>query len=500
MKGSGAPGITIALLKKGHPGLRIGDRHDPLTAAFMNGTVEGEDVFIPMTDLLGGQPRAGFGWNMLMDCLAEGRGISLPALSIAAARGVAVSVGAYARIRKQFKVPIAEMEGVQEALGRIGGNAYIMQSAQLLTNAMLNQHEQPAVISAIMKQQMTHRMRLVVNDGMDILGGAGICNGPSNFLANAYCSIPIAITVEGANILTRNLIQFGQGLTRSHPTLLHMIKAINHGDDMKGFNKALGETITHGATNLGRSLAAVATRQRFKGNNPVAYYESQLGRLSANFALCSDFAMTMGGGLKFAEFTSGRYADVLSNIFLGYAVLWHHTKFPVKGSEQMVEYAMESILYDTEDALHAVFDNFPIPVLGPLMRGLTFPTGRCYAKPTDKMTTNVAQLITTDSAVRTQLANCLYFSADPTDRIAMIHATLPQALAADKILTALRKEKRQPTAAEKAVIDTAEAARELIIQVDSFPRLGKELNQPESWTQSMRPAYTANQVLAAVAR
>jgi acyl-CoA dehydrogenase len=162
LKGVGSEGISIALLPRNHPGLRIGDRHDPLTAAFMNGTVEGEDVFIPMSDLLGGQTRAGFGWNMLMDCLAEGRGISLPALSIAAAKGVAVSVGAYARIRKQFKIPIAEMEGVQEGLARIGGQAYIMQSAQILTNAMLNQHEQPAVISAIMKQQMTSRMRLVI--------------------------------------------------------------------------------------------------------------------------------------------------------------------------------------------------------------------------------------------------------------------------------------------------------------------------------------------------
>ena len=160
-----------------------------------------------MDKLLGGQKQAGFGWNMLMDCLAEGRGISLPALSVAAAKGVSSSVGAYARIRKQFKVPIADMEGVQEALARVAGNAYIMQSAQNLTNAMLNLHEQPAVISAIMKQQMTQRMRVCVNDGMDVLGGAGICNGKANFLANAYTNVPIAITVEGANILTRSLIQ-----------------------------------------------------------------------------------------------------------------------------------------------------------------------------------------------------------------------------------------------------------------------------------------------------
>lgn len=239
LKGKGNEGITIALLKRGHPGMQIGPRHDPLSASFMNGTVEGENVFIPMSDLLGGQDRAGFGWNMLMDCLAEGRAISLPALSVAAAKGVTTTVGAYARIRKQFKVPLAEMEGVQELLARIGGNTYIMQSAQLLTNSMLNKHEQPAVISAIMKQQMTSRMRSVVNDGMDVLGGAGICNGPSNFLANAYSSIPIAITVEGANTLTRSLIQFGQGLTRAHPHLIHIVESIGKGNDMKGFNSAL---------------------------------------------------------------------------------------------------------------------------------------------------------------------------------------------------------------------------------------------------------------------
>ena len=310
------------------------------------------------------------------DCLAEGRGISLPALSVAAAKGVALSVGAYSRIRKQFKVPIAEMEGVQEALARIGGNAYIMVSAQLLTNAMLNKHEQPAVISAIMKQQMTHRMRQVVNDGMDVLGGAGICNGPANFLANAYTAVPIAITVEGANILTRSLIQFGQGLTRSHPHLLHLIKSIQHGDDLKGFNSALTSIIGHAVGNVGRSLSAAAGRRRSKGSDAVGYYESQLGRLSTNFALCSDFALTMGGKLKFAEFTSGRFADVLSNIFLGYAVLWHYQKFPVEGGEKVLDYAMQSLLCETEEALFAIFDNFPVPLLGSIMKTLTFPTGK----------------------------------------------------------------------------------------------------------------------------
>lgn len=332
---------------------------------------------------------------------------------------------------------------------------------------------------------------------MDILGGAGICNGPSNFLANAYCAVPIAITVEGANVLTRSLIQFGQGLTRSHPTLLHMIQAIQHGDDMKGFNKALSATIAHAGANTFRSLAATVTRSRMKIHaQPVDYYESQLSKLSANFALCSDFAMTMGGGLKQAEFTSGRYADVLSNLFLGYAILWHYKKYPVAGSEKIVEYAMENILFETEDALFGIYANFPVPLLGTAMQLLTAPTGRCYARPTDEMVKNVATLITTDTPTRTQLAQCLYFSADPSDRVAMLHATLPQALAADKILTQIRKEKRVASPSEKVIIDTAEAAREIIIQVDSFARIGKEINQPDDWTASERPAYASTYAYA----
>jgi len=491
LNGVGSEGITIALLQKNHPGLRIGDRHDPLSAAFMNGTVEGEDVFIPMTDLLGGQARSGFGWNMLMDCLAEGRGISLPALSVASAKGVSVSVGSYARIRKQFKVPIAEMEGVQEGLARIAGNAYIMISAQALTNAMLNKHEQPAVISAIMKQQMTHRMRVVVNDGMDILGGAGICNGPSNFLANAYTSVPIAITVEGANTLTRSLIQFGQGLTRSHPHLLHIIKAIQNGDDLKGFNSALSKTIGHAASNLSRSLVSSVTRKRSKGSQPVSYYESQLAKLAANFAFCSDISLTLGGKLKAAEFISGRFADILSNLFLGYAVLWHYQKFPSEGSEPVLDYAMTNILCDIEEAFFGVFANFPVPVLGAAAKYVAFPFGRCYSRPRDNNVRDTANSITTDTGLRKQFSQNLYISDDANDRVSLIARILPKVVQVDKIYSQLRKEKRVATAAEQSLIDEVEAAREVIIQVDSFPRLGRELHEATEWTSSLRAAYTS---------
>ena len=331
----------------------------------------------------------------------------------------------------------------------------------------------------------------VVTDGMDVLGGAGICNGPNNFLANAYCSVPIAITVEGANILTRSLIQFGQGLTRSHPHLRNLIESIQHGDDMKGFNQNLAKIIGHAVTNVGYSLSATVTRQRIKGSDPIAYYESQLSKLATNFALCSDFALTLGGGLKAAEFTSGRFADVLSNIFLGYAVLWHYKKFPVQGADKMVDYAMQSILFEAEDALHSVFNNFPIPGVGLLMRGLTFPTGRCYSRPDDKTIKAVARLISTDSEVRKQFKEGIFISNDANDRVGLINQTLPKAIAADAILAKCRKEKRQPNAAEQTVIDAAEAAREIIIQVDSFARIGQEISKPEEWTYANRPSYGA---------
>lgn len=490
MKGVGSEGITIALLKKGHPGLRIGDRHDPLAGAFMNGTVEGENVFIPMSELLGGQERAGFGWNMLMDCLAEGRGISLPALSVAAARGVVTSVGAYSRIRKQFKVSIADMEGIQEVLASIAGNAYIMISGQFLTNAMLNHHEQPAVISAIMKQQMTSRMRTIVNNGMDILGGAGICNGPRNFLANAYTGVPIAITVEGANILTRSLIQFGQGLNRAHPHLLHLVASIQHGDHVKGFYGEVANILKHAVSNGASAFIDSFTRSRNK-DNLVDHYTSQLERLSASFAFCSDVALSMGGKLKVAEFISGRFADVLSNIYLGYATLWHYSKFPRNDAKPVVDYAMMTICHDIEKAFFGIFDNFPVEGLGSLMKMTTFPTGSCYPLPSDKLTRKVATAITTVTDVRQQFAENIFIPKDLTEQTGLIHDTFAKALEVDKIYTSMRKEKRSATPKEQKLIDEVEAAREKIIQVDSFPRLGQEISMKD-WTVNSRPGYTSS--------
>eukprot|EP00904_Undaria_pinnatifida_P009717 jgi/Undpi1/5876/HiC_scaffold_2.g01150.m1 len=489
LKGNGNEGITVCLLERGHPGLRLGDRHDPSASSFMNGTVEGEEVFIPLDQIIGGRERAGFGWNMLMDCLAEGRGISLPAMSVAASKMTASVVGAYARIRKQFKVPLAELEGVQEHLASVGSNTLLVTSGQALMNSMLNAHEQPAVLSAVMKQQMTTRMRQNINDGMDVLGGAGICNGPANFMGNPYMAIPIAITVEGANTLTRSLIIFGQGLTRSHPHLLDIIHSIQHGDDMPGFNKALGQIVGHGVTNSTRSFARTFTRSRSMGSNPAAYYASQLDRLSAAFAYCSDIALTMGGKIKFAEMLSGRYADVLSGLFLGYATLWytsHHKN--VRGLDKVTDFAMQRTLADIEDAFYGIFANFPSKTLSLAMRGVAFPTGRCYSPPSDSLSQEVSQIISTDTAVRELFKENVFLSKDPMNRMTLIDATLPKAVQADSILRTLRREKREATADEQSLIDEVEAAREIIIQVDSFPGLGKEMLAGRDFSAENRPA------------
>lgn len=414
---------------------------------------------------------------MLMDCLAEGRGISLPALSVSAGKGATEMVGAYARIRKQFKVPIAELEGVQEHLARIAGNTYIMTSAQFLCNSMINQHEQPAVISAIMKQQLTHRMRNVINDAMDVMGGAGICNGPANFLANGYQAIPIAITVEGANTLTRTLIQYGQGLTRSHPHLLHIIQSIQNGNDLAGFRQhalaAVGHAFTSGAQSFTRSLLRSHSK-----SNVSEYYESQLNRLASSFAFAADVSLTLGGKIKFAEYLSGRYADVLSNLYLGYATLWYHSQHPSPSNEKVLDYALGTIIYDIQEAFFGIFRNFPIRPLAWTMQAAIFPWGRSYNPPSDRSVKQAAEQITTETDFRKLIQEGMYLPKDIKERTALILHAFPKCIEADKLLSRLKKEKRQPTSIEKAVIDEAEAYRQQIIQVDSHPLIGKEANVP----------------------
>ena len=499
---TGKEGITVALLPtepnitlpQGVPGLRTGPRHNPLGVGFMNGTVQGDSVFIPMAAVIGGEERCGFGWNMLMECLGEGRGISLPAMSVATARLCCLAVGGYARVRKQFKVPIAEMEGVQEKLANIAMMTYQSVAGQALFDAVLATGEKPPVLSAIMKHECTEIGRKCANEGMDIIGGAGISRGPANFLASAYVAMPIAITVEGANALTRSLIIFGQGLNRSHPHLLQLIQSIQDGNNMPEFNKQLTNLLGHAFTNLGRSVArGLAVQIVPKGNDISGYYEAQLGRLASNFAFCSDVGLTMGGGIKTAEFISGRYADVLSNLYMGYACLWYYEKHKhVQGLDKVLDLAMADHCHKIQEALMGISSNFPIPLMGPVMRAATFPRGREYHKSSDKLTRQVSQLITTPTEVRALLTQNVFVSKDENDRVNQISRAISLACEADGYLAACRKQKRQPTAEEAKVIGEAEELREKIIQVDAFDTLNGQ-NHKGEW---MKATWTVDKIEA----
>ena len=484
LKGVGSEGITIALLERDHPGLVMGPRHDPLMASFMNGTVTGKDVFIPMDKIIGGQNRCGFGWNMLMDCLSEGRAVSLPASAVGAAKLATNAVGAYARIRKQFRVPIAEMGGVQEALSRIVTETYIITSAQSLVNAMLANHEQPAVLSAVMKYETTSRARQVVNDAMDVLGGAGICRGPNNNFGNGYMQQPIAITVEGANILTRSLMIFGQGLNRAHPNLLNILNSIEKGNDADSFNKGVYGILGHFGSNLGRSLVKAFT-PAFK-SDLSSYYEAQLNRLSANFAVSVDLALILGGKLKTEEMISGRFADAFSTLYLGYACVWFYNRNRnVKGIDQIFEIAMETLLAQNQAALKGISQNFPIPGIGSIMSSICFPLGYHFQGPTDSMRVQATKLITLESEVRKFLSEGIFISSDKNDRVRMLNDALPLVIKMDALLAKAKKEKRSLTAEEQKDVDYVTSLVDKIVQVDVFEKLGIEKYADDSY---VRPA------------
>lgn len=494
LKGKGEEGFTVALLERDHPGLRMGPRHMPLNAAFMNGTVEGEEVWIPMSNILGGQERCGFGWHMFVECLAEGRGVSLPAGSAGAGRAVVGAVGAYSRVRKQFRVPIAEFGGIQEALSLAGSDALITIAGTDLMNAIVDNHEAPMVVSSIMKQNCTERGRRIVEHGMDIAAGSAICRGDKNYMGNAYMSLPIAITVEGANIMTRSFQIIGQGLTRCHPHMLELIQSLQAPREeedkaIKTFTKQFYKVVNHGISNFARSItrglgATLSTATRSKtaykdGNKMVQHHEKQLLRLSANFALTADLCFSLGGRLKFEELLMGRLSDAMGAIFLGYATLHHYNRQKgVEGLEAITEHAMLRLEKEAQDALKEAADNFPGPlgtVASTVMKMGCFPLGsltRPYNSPSDQLTKEVSRLITTPSGLRDFFTSGIYMAPEgQVHQISDLIRALPICVEADKIASSLRREKREPTPDEADKIAKAEALRDVLIQVDAFGHL-----------------------------
>lgn len=389
-------GITCALLPKGTEGLNHERRHYPNNSPFMNGPIWGKDVFIPVDWIIGGKDYAGQGWRMLMECLSVGRCISLPALSVAAGKMSSYTTAAWCGIRHQFGLPIGRFEGVDEALARIGGYTYQMEAAQNLALTGLDLGEKPSVISAILKYHNTERMRKVINDAMDVHGGRAVVTGPRNYLASAYNAIPVAITVEGANILTRSMMIFGQGAFRCHKYVLDEIRAVGT-DDADKFDGALGGHVKQSLRNTARSFVMGLSNGAFSSvpqhAGELAPYYRRLNRLSAAFSLCADMSMaSLGGALKFREKLSARLGDAFSQLFIASAVLKH---WQAQGAHPedlpFTRYACELALYDGETALAGLLDNLPNRLVANLLRVLVFPFGRRNKLPSDRLGTEVAR-------------------------------------------------------------------------------------------------------------
>ena len=436
-------GITCALIPTSHPGVEIGRRHMPLNAVFQNGPNYGKDVFIPMDWVIGGQPMLGRGWRMLMECLAAGRGISLPSSSIGMAKLVARTVGAYSRVRQQFKTPIGKFEGIEEALTRIGGNLYMMEATGALTAVAVDLGEKPAVLSGIAKLHLTERSRQVVNDGMDIVGGKGICMGPANFIGAAYMQTPVAITVEGANILTRSLIVFGQGAIRCHPYVLREMAAAREADRDKAlaaFDEALFGHARFTLSNKARTLVMGLTGSRFVGvpagvAPETRRYYREITRFSAALAFLSDVSMgVLGGALKRKEKLSARLGDVLSLLYLCSATLKRYEDEGRQPADApLLHWAMQDALCKAQAALVGVIANFPNRVLAVGLAWLVFPLGRPQQAPADDLGHGVAKLLLEPSAARDRLTADMYLGRADDESVGLLERALPATLASEPV-------------------------------------------------------------------
>lgn len=488
-------GITCALIPTDTPGVEIGRRHAPLDMAFMNGPNSGKDVFIPIDWIIGGPTRAGQGWGMLMESLAAGRSISLPSLSSGAGKLVSRMVGGYARVREQFKLPIGKFEGVEEVLARIAGHTYAIDATREMTCGAVDMGEKPSVASAIAKYNLTERMRQVVNDGMDVLGGRGISMGPNNFLARAYQSIPIAITVEGANILTRSLIVFGQGAIRCHPYVLKEMEAVANPDPARGLNQfdnALFSHIGFTISNMMRSLFLGLSNARFTSapSGPMKRYYQQISRMSACFAMVADLSLlVLGGDLKRKEKLSGRLADVFSQLYIATAAL---KRFEDSGRPEedipLVQWVCEDALFTVQESLHGLMRNFPSTPVSWLMRLVVFPRGRFWSAPRDHLGHKLAELLMAPGLARDRLTAGAFFGASNEDPFGAMEDALHKVVDAAGIQKLLRQAVKEgelvampelalvEQALEKGLLDASQAeqfkaavaARDKVIQVDDF--------------------------------
>ncbi len=422
-------GVTCVLVPRELEGVNAGARHLPMNAVFMNGPTWGNDVFIPMDQVIGGQAMLGEGWTMLLECLSIGRSISLPAMGTGAGKVASLSSGAYALVREQFGRSISQFEGVQEALEPIAGNTYMMNAARLLTAGMLDRGIRPSVPSAVLKYRNTDLMRTTINHAMDVVAGRGVITGPRNFLARAYQAIPIAITVEGANILTRSLMIFGQGAIRCHPYITREIAAAENTDSRAGtdaFDGVFYAHMAHSARNGLRALALAYAGGRLEtvpGRGRIRPFYRQLARYSAAFSLLTDVTLlSVGGGLKARQRLSGRMADCLVHLYYASAVIkfWHEEQY-AENQRPLVEWCLHSCLRDLERALHATIDNFPAANLRRPLKWLVFPPGHTRnSGPDDALGKRVAASIVDDTPLRQTITAGCYQTADPEDSMGRV--------------------------------------------------------------------------------
>ena len=473
-------GITLGLIPATHPGVNIGRRHLPSGAAFPNGPNWGNDVFIPMEWVIGGEKMVGQGWRMLMECLSAGRAISLPSSATAGAKTMLRVTSAYARIRKQFGLPVSRMEGVEEPLVRIIETAYVNEAARAMTAAMVSRGERPSVISALMKYQTTEKMRRSVNDAMDIHGGRAICDGPTNYLQSAYQMVPVGITVEGANILTRTLITFAQGALRSHPYLYKEVQAASDTDKARGldaFERAFNGHIAYSLSNAtgaffhnltGGHLASAPDDAQ-----AMSIWYRQLARASRSFAFVADLTVAMlGGGLKTKQKITGRMADALSELYMLSAVLKRYNDDGrPDGDHAIVELAARNGLHRFQEAIAGVIDNFPVTAARPLMRLVVFPLGRRLKPAPDLLGRAVARHVLEPGQARDRLTRDIFISKNVNDPTGLLEVTLEKVIAAEPVEKKLEKAIRDGVvrryhgvdwfadAVAKSVLTEAEAAQ-----------------------------------------
>ena len=487
-------GITVALIPTAHPGVQIGQRHFPMGMTFMNGPTRGDNVFIPLDWIIGGVERAGQGWRMLVECLSEGRAISLPALGTATGKLCYRMTGAYARIRTQFNLAIGNFEGVEEALARIAGHTYQLEAARIVTAGAVDKHIKPAVVSAIAKYHMTEKSRLIIQDAMDIHGGRGLIMGRMNYLAHAYMSMPIGITVEGANILTRNLMIFGQGAVRCHPFITREMLAAKNPDEEAGlrdFDSLIFRHIGYGISNfvrtltLGLSAGLVASRPV---PDATSRYYQQLTRMSSALALIADISMLMfGGELKRKERLSARLGDVLSQLYLASTVLRYYEG---QGRQKLdlpyVRWNVELALYHCQSAFNEFFANLPGKTLAWILKRIVFPWGDACQRPSDRLDHALVQSMWTDNELRDRITRYTWLGSSAADPAWLIEDAFQRVLATKPARDAIKSAQR------KGMLDASHSVKETAATAIALGLCSAE--EAQAWLEAEEARNRAIQV------